>query len=141
MKKTSFILVVSLVLCFSCSKSSYIVYNYDNDVQRAILQGVDEMRKLNPIKEDQSIYAVIYGNIETSIVLNSQAKSREPIRELIAKSSRLIQLGDTLSIPVLFISDIESVDAQEGKLYELPYTGYMIILDRKNKLKKASLQF
>ena len=141
MVKAGFILLVYLILCVSCSESTDIVYNYNQEVQLAILQGVEEVRKLNPVMGGEDVYAMIYGSVETNIVLNSQARTQEPIKVLIDKSNRLILLGDTLRIPVLFISDIESGDAQQGKLYELPFTGYTIIIDRKRNLKKASLQF
>ena len=135
------ILLVSLLFCFSCSHKTFIAYTYNEEVEKSILQGIKDLQRLNASEKITGLYAVVSSDIETRIILNGQARVQKPIKSLIDKSSRVIIVGDTLEIPVLFYSDLTSRDAKNEGLYALPFTGYTIVLDRNRNLKEVSLQY
>lgn len=133
--------VVGLFFIVSCASVQPIIYSYDSEVQIAIAEGVVNTISLDTERDNTNAFAIFFGDIETDIVLNSKARSPDAIKSLIDKTNRYINLGDTLRVPILFMTDISSEDAKSNGLPHLPYNGYTIYLDRSNKFKESRIQY
>ncbi|MEZ4773268.1 MAG: hypothetical protein R3D00_08795 [Bacteroidia bacterium] len=141
MKKKNIVLALialCLIISSSCSslKSTRIRYEFPPEINAALKEGTDKLEKLygndfNNLK----FFAVIFGDIETNIVINTQYSQPDQIKNLIRSTNRFVFLGRREKLPVIFLSDIHSTLFKEWKLKLIPYGGYIVSLDSENKVK------
>lgn len=135
---------ISLIIFFiSCAlivnAQKGIIYRFEVPVIDSLKDGIRYFEKMykRPAKE-LKLYALINerdGNVE--IYLQEYSLFRLPgVLNVIRTSNRKIKITDSLFIPVVFPTDIHSVQIHDDKIQDWPFTGYYVkLIYEKYKLK------
>ncbi|MEZ4825954.1 MAG: hypothetical protein R3C61_06625 [Bacteroidia bacterium] len=132
------LIVFCLMTSSACSslKNSRIRYEFSPEVDAALREGKKKLKSLygNDFHH-LKFFAVVFGDVETNIVINAQYNQPDQIVSLIRRTNRFVFLEGTEKIPVIFLSDIHSTNFKGWALNIIPYGGYIVTLDSEKKIQ------
>lgn len=138
-----FFLISSFCICCIITKAQQtIVYSFEQAVTDTLQSGLNGFEKQyqKPIK-DLNLFATISekeGNIEIYIEEYSPIRLKGFIN-VIKRSNRKLKIGDNPLIPIVFPSDVHSIELQKDKIASLPFSGFYVRIIYE-KLKVKSIQ-
>ncbi len=123
------ILIFFFVLNTNCNAQKNIFYAFEAPVIDSLKNGVNEYTKLLKLAEkDLKFYAIIIeSDNEFEIYLQEYSDlPKSGFLDLIHKTNRKLKIKKSLVVPIIFPSDLNSVEMKNEKIAAIPLSGYYV---------------
>jgi hypothetical protein len=112
-----------------------IDFSYSQPVTDSLLKGVEYYERMykKPAR-DLKLYALVeLLDSGVGIYLSEYSNLKESgLGKLIGITNRYLQLSASLSVPIIFPADINSLLVRKDKISLIPYAGYYVEVEMKN---------
>ncbi len=123
------LLIFFFVLNTNCNAQRNIFYTFEAPVIDSLKNGINEYTKLLKLGEkDLKFYVIIIeGDNEFEIYLQEYSDlPKSGFLDLIHKTNRKLKIKKSLVVPIIFPSDINSVEMKNEKIAAIPLSGYYV---------------
>lgn len=121
--------------CGACSRT--INYSYEINVENAIKRGMSEFSGLHKSKVG---FFILVRNNTTLLVCVMNSKLPPGLLLILQRTNRLVKI-EHQSIPVIFESDLNSVEYKKGSNGNISPGGYLIQYNYKHEITFEGLLF